>query len=84
LDQIAVHLRGYGGPIAVMSFDPTVLSAFRARSPEVPRGLVSGSYGFRGGGEWWQDALSEERRRALRAMSDFDAVGACFVAYQVG
>ncbi len=84
MGQIAALLRVYRGPIAVMSFDPAVLLALRARVPEVPRGLISGSYGFRDGGDWWRHNLSEARRRSLRAMADFDAVGASFAAYQVG
>lgn len=82
--RIAGLLLGYTGPVAVMSFDPAVLSALRPLIPEIPRGLISGSYGFGEGSESWRDKLSDERRRRLRAMEDFNAVGASLAAYQVG
>lgn len=33
-------LEGYGGPVAVMSFDPRVVRWFAAKQPALPRGLV--------------------------------------------
>ena len=35
-------LEGYGGPAAVMSFDPRVPAWFAAHAPDFPRGLVVG------------------------------------------
>jgi len=40
--QVALALTPYAGPVAVMSFDPNVIAAFRRFSPHVPRGVVSG------------------------------------------
>lgn len=37
--RIARDLRGYDGPVALMSFDPWLLGWFRALAPHVPRGL---------------------------------------------
>ncbi len=39
LERIARLVRPYRGPVAMMSFDPAVLAAFRALLPGVPRGL---------------------------------------------
>lgn len=39
--NIAKHLTGYRGPVAVMSFDPHMVAAFRHEAPALPRGLVS-------------------------------------------
>jgi len=37
--RIAQDLRGYDGPVALMSFDPWLLGAFRELAPHIPRGL---------------------------------------------
>jgi glycerophosphoryl diester phosphodiesterase len=37
--RIAEDLRGYAGPVAVMSFDPRLVGAFRRLAPHIPRGL---------------------------------------------
>ena len=37
--RIASDLRGYAGPVAVMSFDPRLVGAFRKLAPHIPRGL---------------------------------------------
>jgi glycerophosphoryl diester phosphodiesterase len=37
--RIAQELRGYDGPVALMSFDPRLLGAFRDLAPHIPRGL---------------------------------------------
>jgi len=84
LDAIARDASAYLGPIALMSFDPAVVAGLAERAPTIPRGLVSGSYGETGTGNWWQDRLSEERRTALAEMTEFDAVQASFAAYEVG
>ncbi|AKH43491.1 glycerophosphoryl diester phosphodiesterase [Altererythrobacter atlanticus] len=45
------NLEGYGGPYAVMSFDPRVVRWFARQAPAIPRGLVvteQGRKGWRG------------------------------------
>lgn len=37
--RIAADLRGYDGPVALMSFDPWLLGTFRDLAPHLPRGL---------------------------------------------
>ncbi len=34
-------LQSYAGPVAVMSFDPAMISAIAAAAPRLPRGLVA-------------------------------------------
>jgi glycerophosphoryl diester phosphodiesterase len=37
-------LRGYGGPVAVMSFDPDLIEALRHLAPKLARGMVADRY----------------------------------------
>lgn len=73
---VARALEGYGGPVAVMSFNPHSVAAMAALAPEVPRGLTT--YG-------WDDAeaqaLPEARRAELAAIGDFERVGASFISH---
>jgi len=39
--RAASVLAGYGGPAALMSFDPAVVAGLRAMAPDVPRGIVA-------------------------------------------
>ncbi|MGE3990945.1 glycerophosphodiester phosphodiesterase family protein [Pseudorhodoplanes sp.] len=41
--RVAEVVMGYAGPIAAMSFDPTVVGALQAVAPGLPRGLVAQS-----------------------------------------
>jgi len=59
-------LEGYGGPVAVMSFDARVGAWFHHYAPQVPRGLVMSEAG------WRTLAANTRRHRALwRARPDF-------------
>jgi glycerophosphoryl diester phosphodiesterase len=42
--NIAAALKSYPGPVAVMSFDPYSVAAFREFAPALPRGLVAGRF----------------------------------------
>ena len=42
--NIARLLKPYPGPVAVMSFDPHCVEAFRDAAPDLPRGLVAGRF----------------------------------------
>jgi glycerophosphoryl diester phosphodiesterase len=84
LANVAMQARAYRGPIAVMSFDPVVVAAIQTLAPDVPRGLVSGSYRAVSGDGWWADQIPPERAHRLRKLDDFEAVGASFAAYEVG
>jgi glycerophosphoryl diester phosphodiesterase len=42
LNAIAKAAQSYKGPVALMSFDPAVMTGIRELAPEIPRGIVSG------------------------------------------
>ncbi len=44
LRAIAEIAGDYTGPLALMSFDPAVMTEVRALAPQIPRGIVSGAY----------------------------------------
>ena len=72
----AQALTGYGGPVAVMSFNPAMIARMARLGPQVPRGLVTFA---------WPDtaalALEAAQRARLRAIAEFDAVGAAFISH---
>ena len=80
LERIADLSRDYGGPLALMSFDPVVMSAVRELSPVLPRGIISGVYKGEG---WWSDVLNADRRRALGDLLESAPAQPHFYAYDV-
>lgn len=73
---VADCLAGYGGPVAVMSFNPHSVAALARFAPDVPRGLVVG-----GPGDSTYTGLPPDRVMALADMVDFDEVGASFISH---
>ncbi|QBY02146.1 phosphodiesterase [Rhodophyticola sp. CCM32] len=73
---VASALEGYAGPVAVMSFNPHMIAAFRAHAPDVPRGLVTS--GFMP--SQWPE-LSADTCAHLRSIRDFGRVGAQFISH---
>ena len=74
--RVAEALQGYDGPVAVMSFNPHMIAAFRAAAPDVPVGLTTCAFPE---DDWMQ--VPPGRREELAQIRDFDAVGACFVSH---
>ncbi len=74
---VARALVGYGGPVAVMSFNPDMVARIARIAPDVPRGLTTAAFGA----EW---DLAGEVRDRLRGIPDFDAAGASFVSHEAG
>jgi glycerophosphoryl diester phosphodiesterase len=70
----------YRGPLALMSFDPAVMTAIRELAPGVPRGIVSGLYDGNG---WWRDKLDDRRAYALSHFLESRPVAPDFYAYDV-
>ena len=70
-------LAGYDGPVAVMSFNPYSVAAFRAAAPHVPVGLTTSAYMA----EDWP-LLPAAVRDHLRTIPDYDRVGASFVSHE--
>lgn len=48
--RVATILSGYAGPVAVMSFDPRLVSALQKVAPGLPRGLVAENQAARAAG----------------------------------
>jgi glycerophosphoryl diester phosphodiesterase len=77
---IAALSTAYTGPLALMSFDPAVMTAIRELAPDVPRGIVSGLYEGPG---WWRDKLDEKRAYALSHFLESRPASPDFYAYDV-
>lgn len=73
---VADALRGYDGPVAVMSFNPHAVAAMAELAPAIPRGLTTSAFDP---GKW---PLSPDRCDTLRDIPDFDRVGACFISHE--
>ncbi|MFM9939250.1 MAG: glycerophosphodiester phosphodiesterase family protein [Hyphomicrobiaceae bacterium] len=80
MKAIAKQAKRYKGPIALMSFDPAVMTALKLLVPKVPRGIVSGIY--KGDG-WWLDTLDPERAFRLTNLIDSGPAEPHFFAYHV-
>lgn len=70
----------YDGPIALMSFDPAVMEVVKQYAPQVPRGIISGSYA---GDGWWGDRIGAPRAARLRDLEESAAAAPDFYAYEV-
>jgi len=73
---VARDLAGYRGPLAVMSFNPSMMAHMARLAPDVPRGITTSAFL----GDWVP--LPEPTRDRLRAIPDYDAVGACFISHE--
>jgi glycerophosphoryl diester phosphodiesterase len=80
LGKLAATASAYRGPIALMSFDPAVMTVMRALAPNLPRGVISGSYI---GAGWWSRRISGKRAAALRDLLGSGPVAPDFYAYDV-
>lgn len=74
---VAEDIRGYDGPLAVMSFNPHSMIEMRRLAGDVPRGLVTAAYDA----EHWPQ-LPEETRARLRKIPDITRSGASFISHQ--
>ena len=70
-------LRGYDGPVAIMSFNPHSVAELARLAPEIPRGLVTESY------DPADLPLPAAICDRLREIPDFDRVGAGFISHEV-
>ncbi|MDO5647448.1 glycerophosphodiester phosphodiesterase family protein [Paracoccus sp. (in: a-proteobacteria)] len=73
---VARVLAGYAGPVAVMSFNPHMVAAFRDVAPDTPVGLTTCDFGA----DDWPN-VPDARREELAQIADFDAVGASFMSH---
>lgn len=72
----AAALAGYDGPVALMSFNPHSVAELARVAPAIPRGLTTCGFVAR---EW---GLPEAICARLRAIPDFDRVGAAFISHR--
>jgi glycerophosphoryl diester phosphodiesterase len=77
--NIAEALRSYTGPVAVMSFDPHCVAAFRDLLPSLPRGLISERFDNR---HYWSK-LTAAKRFAMRHLLTAAIARPDFIAYNV-
>lgn len=83
LAGIAALATAYAGPLALMSFDPAVMTALKELAPCVPRGIVSGSYRNPDGTGWWADEVGEARAFDLAQLLESGPAEPHFFAYHV-
>ena len=83
LGQIAALSKAYRGPLALMSFDPAMMTGLAELAPAVPRGLVSGLYRREPDDDWWADKLDAERAFRLSHLLEAGPVKPSFHAYHV-
>jgi glycerophosphoryl diester phosphodiesterase len=75
-EAVAGALAGYGGPVALMSFNPHSVSALARHAPQIPRGLTTCAYDAED-----EPHLSAETRAHLRAIPDAARTGAGFISH---
>jgi glycerophosphoryl diester phosphodiesterase len=83
LASIARQSTTYKGPLALMSFDPDVMTALREFAPSVPRGVVAGAYKPKPGDSWWSETLDARERFLLRHLLRSYPAHIDFAAYHV-
>ena len=74
---VATVLEGYGGPVAVMSFNPHSIAELARLAPSIPRGLTTSAYLAK---DW--GPLPASVRERLREIPDYDSVGASFISHE--
>lgn len=78
-EATASALAGYGGPVAVMSFNPEMVAAMARLAPGIARGLTTCPFTPEDLGDA-PDAAARAAR--LTAIADYDRVGAGFISHQ--
>ncbi len=81
IGAIADLARSYRGPLALMSFDPIMVAAFKERAPQVPRGIVSGVFHAE---HDWHNRLGAERAFRLTHLLESRDAAPDFYAYHIG
>lgn len=74
---VAQAVKGYKGPLALMSFNPYAVACIADLCPDIPRGLVTSSYDPQAWG------LPPQICDHLREIPDYDRVGASFISHEV-
>lgn len=74
---VARDLQGYSGPVALMSFNPSMIAQMATLMPNLPRGLTTSSYDY---ADW--DPVPHATCDRLRDIPDYDRVQASFISHQ--
>jgi len=80
LQSIAKLAAGYRGPLALMSYDPTVIAVLKQLVPQIPRGIVSGLYEKL---PHWRGRIAPERAYRLSHLLESRDAAPDFYAYHV-
>jgi glycerophosphoryl diester phosphodiesterase len=80
LKEIARLSSAYKGPLALMSFDPVVMTTLADLAPKVPRGIVAGLY--KGDG-WWIEIIGQARADRLTNLLESGPAKPSFYSYHV-
>ena len=75
--EVAVALRKYNGPIAVMSFNPYSIKEFGLHLPYIPRGLVTEAFEI---ADWPE--LDTKTLNNLRSLNEVKEVAASFISHE--
>lgn len=70
-------LKGYDGPVALMSFNPSMVAHLTRIKAPWPLGLTTAAFDDKS----WPEICST-KRRALADISNFNQTGACFFSHQ--
>lgn len=76
-EATARALRGYTGPVALMSFNPHSVARMADLAPHLPRGLTTSAYAYAD----WAPVTPEVCDR-LRDIPDYDRTGSCFISHE--
>lgn len=77
-DATVRALKGYSGPVALMSFNPNSIRYLAEICPGIPRGLVTSAYDP----EKWAPVAPRVCDR-LREIPDYERAQACFISHEV-
>lgn len=76
-EATARALTGYGGQVALMSFNPHSVAHMARLAPGLPRGLTTAAYDLR---SWYP--LDKATRSRLRGIPDYDSTGSSFISHE--
>ncbi|MCB4454922.1 glycerophosphodiester phosphodiesterase family protein [Leisingera sp. McT4-56] len=75
----AEALKGYSGPVALMSFNPNSVAELAQQAPEIARGITTSAYDP---SEWAE--LPKAVCDDLRGIPDFERSGSSFISHEAG
>lgn len=80
LKRVTEIASSYRGPLALMSFDPAVMTAVRELAPAIPRGIVAADFTTQ---SWWRERFDAERAYRLSNLLESGPSAPDFFAYDV-